>query len=336
MSEVTERLHREAIVIDATCPLASFGNYFEKWIAGGATVIAPTLSFPPELMPETMTRMGEWLRRLRLHQDKILQVTSIDDIYRAKKENRMGILFHFQGTTPFERDLNNIEIYYRLGVRMVQLCYNVRDFVGDGCAERTDCGLSQFGVKVIEAFNRLGIVVDCAHTGYRTTMDAIEVSQTPVIVSHGNARTVCDSYRNLTDDLIKAIAKNGGVIGINGYPAFVAKKSRPTLDDLIDHVDHIAGVAGVEHISLGIDYFQGQAGVADDEQAKAAYAKRLGDGAWDPRAYPPPPWYFPEGIEMPDQLPNLTAGLIRRGYSEEDVKGILGLNLLRVFEKVWQ
>ena len=232
MNSKPEELHKEAIVIDATCPLANIDNYFEKWIAGGATVIAPTLCSPPELMSGTMHRLGDWFRRLRLNQKKLLHVTSVEDIYRAKKENKLGILFHFQGTTPFERDLNSIEIYYRLGVRIVQLCYNNKDFVGDGCAERTDCGLSQFGVKVIDEMNRLGIVVDCSHTGYRTTMEAIEVSKKPVIVSHGNARAVCDSFRNLKDDQIKAIAQKGGVVGLTGYPDFVSKKKKPNLRQL--------------------------------------------------------------------------------------------------------
>ena len=335
MNLEAEKIHKRAIIIDATCPLATFNDHFERWIAGGATVIAPTLSFPSELMRQTLTRLGEWYAKLRRHEDKLLHVLSVEDIYRAKEEKKLGVLFHFQGTTPFETDINNIEIFHRLGVRMVQLTYNVKDFVGDGCAERTDCGLSAFGVKVVGELNRLGIVVDCAHTGYQTTMDAIEASEKPVIISHGNVRAVCDNSRNLKDDTIQAIAKNGGVIGMNGYPAFVAKKARPHLDDLLDHVDHIAKLVGVEHISVGIDYFMGQAGIASDEQAKAAYEKRISAGAWNPRDYPPPPWFFPEGIEIPEKLTNLTAGLLKRGYSEAYIKMILGLNLIRVFKETW-
>jgi len=335
MNNRADKLHKESIFIDATCPLASVGNYFEKWIAGGATVIAATVNRPPEQMRDTMRRLGEWFSRLRLNRNKLIHITSVEDIYKAKKGNKLGILFHFQGSAPFETDLNSIEVYHRLGVRMVQLCYNVKDFVGDGCAERTDCGLSEFGVKVIGELNRLGIVVDCSHTGYRTTMDAIEVSKKPVIVSHGNARSVCDSFRNLRDDQIKAIAQKGGVVGLVGYPDFVTKKRKPTLEDLLDHADYIARLVGVEHISVGIDYFEGMAGVANDKDAKALYDQMVDAGVWNPRDYGPPPFYFPEGIEMPDKLSNLSGGLLKRGYSEEDVKKILGLNLVRVFEEVW-
>jgi membrane dipeptidase len=335
MNNTASKLHQDSIVIDATCPLASVGNYFEKWIEGGSTVIAPTVNRPPELMRDTMGRVGVWLRRLRDNEDKLIQVITVEDIYRAKEENKLGILFHFQGTTPFEKDLNSIEVFYRLGLRMVQLCYNEKDFVGDGCSELTDCGLSRFGVKVIEELNRMGIVVDCSHTGYRTTMDAIEVSKKPVIVSHGNARAVCDSFRNLRDDQIKAIAQKGGVIGLNGYPDFVLKGKKPTLDDLIDHADYIANLVGTEHISVGIDYYEGMAGVANDEDAKDLYQRLVDAGIWNPRDYSPPPWHYPEGIEMPDKLANLTAGLLKRGYSEEDIKKILGLNLVRVFKEIW-
>jgi len=306
-------VHKNSIIIDGTCPLASYQTYWQNYMIGGVTVVSATVNRRPELMRDTLGRVGEWYNKIRLNEGKLLQVQSVEDIYRAKKENKLGILFHFQGTTPFETDINNIEIFYRLGLRMVQLTYNIKDFVGDGCAERTDCGLSHFGVKLIGELNRLGIVVDCAHTGYRTTMDAIEVSEKPVIVSHGNVWALC----------------------MNGYPAFVAKKAKPHLDDLLDHSDYIAKLVGVEHISVGIDYYEGQAGVADESMSKALYDKSVQDGTWNPRDYPPPPWYYPEGIEMPDKLPNLTAALLKRGYSEEDVKKILGLNLIRVFQEVW-
>jgi membrane dipeptidase len=329
------KLHQEAIVIDATCPLARKDNYFEKWISGGATAIAPTVNCPGEFMRETMTRVGVWFQKLRLNQDKLLLVTSVEDIFRAKEEKKLGLIYHFQSTEPFEKDLNSIEIFYRLGLRMVQLCYNIKNFVGDGCTERTDCGLSDFGVKVIGELNRLGIVVDCSHTGYRTTMEACEISKKPVIASHSNVKAVCDSFRNMTDDQIKAIAKKGGVIGLNGYPNFVARKRKPTLDDLLDHADYIVKLVGVEHLSVGIDYYEGMAGVAKDEDAKALYIQRVEAGTWNPRDYGPPPWHYPEGIEMPDQLPNLTAGLLSRGYSDDDVKKILGLNLIRIFKEVW-
>ena len=157
-----------------------------------------------------------------------------------------------------------------------------------------------------------------------------------MVISHGNARAVHNNRRNITDDLIRAIAKNGGVVGFNGFPGFVSNKARPSLDDLLDHVDHLANVAGPDHVCVGMDYFEYQAGVVDDETAGQVYDFLLDSGAWNPTEYPAPPWYWPEGIEMPDTLGNLTAGLVNRGYSEDEIRGILGLNMMRVFEAVWQ
>ena len=336
MNQTAKKVHQESIIIDATCPLANVGEYYRMWIEGGATVVAPTLCYGPVFMDHAMKNIGKWQKRLSDEKDKLIHIISIEDIFKAKEENKLGILFHFQGTTAFERDLNSIEIFHRLGLRVGQLCYNSRDFVGDGCAERTDSGLSHFGLNVISEFNRLGIVVDCAHTGYRTTMEAIEVSKKPVIISHGNTRSICDSFRNLRDDQIKEIAAKGGVIGINGYPAFVAKNPRPSIDNLIDHVDHISKLVGIEYISIGIDYYEGMAGIADDNAAEKLYKNLVRSGVWNPRDYPPPPWWYPKGMETPNKLINLTDGLLKRRYSQADVKKILGLNLIRVFKEVWK
>lgn len=331
--------HKKAILIDATCPLATIEKYLQNYREGGVTVIAATVGFGiPQIgtLQFTMHNLGQWFDRFRNNPDKLLHVTSVEDIYRAKKENKLGVIYHFQASLPFEDNINNIEIYYRLGVRICQLCYNTKDLIGCGCAEEIDTGLTPFGEKAIAELNRLGIVVDCAHTGYRTTMEAIEVSKAPVIISHGNARALCDTRRNLPDDIIKAIALNGGVIGINGYPAFVANKTRPTLDDYLDHVDYMAKLVGVEHICIGMDYYEYQAGVMDDDTAKMTYDFLISSGAWKPEEYPPPPWYYPDGIEMPEKLSNLTTGLLKRGYSEKDVENILGLNIIRVFREVWK
>ena len=333
-------LHRQSVVIDATCPLAVMEDYLENYRTGGLTAIAPTVGYgQPELgtLAFTFKNLGMWFERIRNDPDRLMLVKGIDDIRSAKETGRLGIIFHFQGSRPLEEDVNNVESFYRLGVRMVQLCYNTCDHAGCGCAEEDDTGLTDFGRQVIAQMNRLGMVVDCAHTGEVTTRDALDASVSPVIISHGNARAVCDNKRNLPDDLIRAVAENGGVIGINGYPAFVAHKARPTLDDLLDHVDHMAGLCGgVDHICIGMDYFEYQAGVVPDETAQQIYDYLLASGSWKPGEYPPPPWHWPSGVEMPEKIGNLTAGLLRRGYDPEDVEKILGNNLLRVFEAVWK
>ena len=147
-----------------------------------------------------------WNERLRRRADELLLVTKAEDMERAKREGKLGIIFHFQGSSPVEKDLGLVEIFYRLGVRVMQLTYNVKDFVGDGCEETGNGGLSDFGKKLIREMNRVGMVVDLSHTGHRTTMEAMEVSQSPCVFSHSGCSAVFRSNRNIHDDQIKAVA----------------------------------------------------------------------------------------------------------------------------------
>ncbi|HLJ59646.1 MAG TPA: dipeptidase [bacterium] len=327
------RVHGEAIVIDGTCPLANREEFLDEWIRGGATAIAPSLEASTGV-DGAMRSIARWLTRIAAHPDKLLHVTRAADVNAAKAQGRLGIIFHFQGTEPLADDLDLLTAYARLGVRVVQLTYNRKNRVGDGCEERTDAGLSRFGVRVIQEMNRLGLIVDLAHTGYRTTMEAMETSSAPPIFSHANCRAVCDSPRNLRDDQIRAVAARGGMIGMVGFPAFVASVPRPTLDHFIAHIEHIAALVGTEAIGLGLDYYEGMAGVIPASEAAAQYQRLLATGVWTSEAYPPPPWYYPEGLERPSGFPRLTDGLLRRGFSIEDVHKILGGNFLRVFRQV--
>ncbi len=334
-----QALHKTAIIIDNTCPLAVLDQFHDNYRNGGVTAIAATVGYGvPGLgnLDFTMKNLGKWHAWMREKERNLLHVTRVEHLFQAKEQGKLGIIFHFQGSMPFGDDVNTASLYHQLGVRMCQLCYNEKDLVGCGCAVEEDTGLTPFGQELIAEMNRLGIVVDCGHTGEKTTLDAIAASSSPVVISHGNARAVCHNRRNLSDDLIRAIAENGGVVGFNGYPGFVADKERPSLDDLLDHVDHMASLAGPEHICLGMDYFEYQAGATDDVTAGQIYDFLIESGAWNKTDYPPPPWHFPQGVEMPEKLWNLTAGLAQRGYSPEQIKGILGLNMLKVFETVWK
>ncbi len=326
-------LHAESIVMDMTCPLLNDPDYWDWWREGGVTVAAPSVNIG-DSVDGTTRFLGSWLRHLRENADRLLHITTVDDIFEAKKQGKLGILFHFQNTLPFERDLNMLEVYHRLGVRIIQLAYNEKNFVGNGCEERSDDGLSRFGIRAIQEMNRLGIVIDGAHTGLRTTWDALEHSSRPVVVSHGNARAVCDNERNLPDDLIRAIAQQGGTVGLVGFPAFVKRGvDHPTVDDLVDHCDHICQLTGsADTVTLGIDYYHGMVGVAKDpERALREYEARIKAGVWRRENYPPPPHHYPKGLDDPRGMPNLTVAFKRRGYSDADVRKVLGENWIRVF-----
>lgn len=325
-------VHENAIVIDATCPLLESEPHIEWWMQGGATVASTSLA--TDNTDVAARDIGRWLRLIEAR-DALRLVRDTGDIEASKRDGQLGILFHFQGTEPFGDSTELVWTFHALGVRMVQLTYNVKNRVGDGCTERTDAGLSDFGVRLVRELNRCRVVVDCSHTGLRTSLDAIEASERPVVLSHSNCQAIHPTRRNASDALIRAIAESGGVVGINGYPAFVSSAQRPSLDEFIAHIDHVVELVGIDHVGLGIDYFLGQAGVATDDQARAMYEGYVRSGIWREAEYPPPPYHYPAGIESPAKLPALTDRLLERGYSDEDVRNILGLNWVRVFRDVW-
>lgn len=333
MGQNAEEIHRDAVVIDAVCPLLQNPKHLDLYRQGGLTAVAPTIGgFKPA--GETLRVIGQWLRMIR-ERDDLLLVRTAADLELAKSTSKLGIVMHFQGTEPLEDSLDLVDAYKELGIGIIQLSYNVKNRVGDGCEERTDAGLSRFGLQLIERMNKARIIVDCSHTGYRTTMEAIEASTAPVVFSHANPKAVHPSPRNIQDDQFKAIAATGGLVGTVGYPAFVSSSPKPTMDEFIAHIDYVVELIGIDHVGLGIDYFEGMHPIAPLERAKERYASYIQSGAWSPKSYPPPPYHYPEGIETPATFQNLTAGLVRRGYRAEDIRKILGGNWMRVYRAVW-
>jgi membrane dipeptidase len=325
--------HTKSIVIDAVCPLVMDDvSYIDWYREGGANVIAPTVGGWDNAR-STLNRLATWQHLLR-ERDDLQLVRRAADVELAKQLGRLGIYFHLQGADPIEDNLDLIDLYKALGVGVIQLTYNVKNRVGDGCEERTDAGLSRFGIRLIERLNGARVIVDCSHTGLRTSLDAIEHSTAPVVLSHSNVASIHASARNASNELIDAIGKCGGVVGIAGFPAMVAGTTTPSLDQFIAHIDAIVQRIGIDHVALGIDYYWGQSGVASDEDATRSYNDAVGAGRWS-AAYPPPPHHYPTGIETPRSLPNLTCRLFERGYSENDVRKVLGGNWLRVMRGVW-
>jgi membrane dipeptidase len=333
MSIDPQSVHETAIVIDAVCPLLMEPRHLELYRRGGATAVAPTVG-GSENAETALRTLGRWTRRINASKDLAL-IRRAADIEAAKRERRLGIIPHFQGTDPIEDDLDLVDAYKGIGIGMIQLTYNVKNRVGDGCEERTDAGLSRFGIDFVKRMNEARMVVDCSHTGFRTTMDAIETSTRPTVFSHAGAFSVHPSPRNITDEQIKAVASTGGLVGAVGFPAFVAASPRPSLDDFVRHIDHMVDLVGIDHVALGIDYFTGQHPIAPDDVAAAVYKRLVDQGRWSAKAYPPPPYHYPAGIETPEGLPNLTRRLLESGYSVEDTKKIMGANWVRVFREVW-
>lgn len=327
-----ERLHRDSIVIDAVCPLLRRKEKVDWYLEGQATVACPTVA-TWENAGAAFREIGGW-KKFIAQDPRLRQVRGAADIEAAKRDGVLGILFHFQNSDPIEENLDLVAVYKELGVSAIQLCYNLKNRAGDGADERTDAGLSYFGVDLVRAMNEARIIVDCAHTGIRTSFDAIDASRETVVISHGNPRKLHDSQRNLPDDLIRAIAQQGGLVGIVGFPFFVSSSPRPTLDQFIDHIAYVADLVGIDHVALGIDYYDAMHPVMSDEEAARWYEARLKIGTWRANTYPPPPHHYPDGIATPRTLPNLTVRLLERGFKPDDIRKVLGLNWMRIYRQV--
>ncbi len=230
-------------------------------------------------------------------------------------------MLHAQGLGAIGADAGLLECYAALGLRVAQLTYNYRNQLADGCLEPADGGLSVAGRAAVRQLNALRIVPDISHTGAASSREIINLSGQPVIASHSNARAVCDSPRNLTDDLIRAVASTGGVIGLCAFPSFVSH-GRPDVGDLARHALHIADLVGPQHAGMGLDFAD------EDEDDYDFYG-------YDERYYPRPPWTRPAGIETHAGVPSLRAALLTAGFSAPEADGILGENFLRVFDQSW-
>jgi membrane dipeptidase len=289
------------------------------------------------------------------HPDRMTMAFSVADIERAHREHKLAALMGIEGGHSIENDMHLLRDYYRLGVRYMTLSWSNTNEWADSSGDIDDAkvqhhnGLTDFGKQVVLEMNRLGMMVDISHVADKTFWDAIATTKAPVIASHSSARALVDAPRNMTDDMLRAVAKNGGVVQVNFYSGFVdenfreaseaqakdqaaaiqkyvdslkaqgkpvnyieidrierewtAKIPRPPFKSLIDHIDHIAKVAGVDHVGLGSD-FDGVSGAT------------------------------PQGMDSAADLPKITQALLDRGYSADDIKKILGGNLLRVFRQV--
>jgi membrane dipeptidase len=277
-----------------------------------------------------------WVRRFDRLKDIYAKVGGAEDIRAAKKAGKVGIIFNFQNTTHIGNEPQKLDFFYDVGIRVIQLTYNTKNFVGDGCTERTDAGLSRFGVELVRRMNALGIVVDLSHCGYQTTMDAIEISEKPIAFTHTNCRALHDHVRNKTDEQIRALAETGGYMGITCHPMFLGGRSKSTVENVLDHVDYAVSLIGVDHIGIGSDF------TGTDHYPEAIMEKAIGEDL------PAQGWRDEDGIKTWNKLKtglahlehwnmeylNIIRGLISRGYSDQDIEKIMGGNFVSFFEKV--
>ena len=334
-SDAQKRLYDEAVVIDGL----NVSNWdspavYRSLHRGGITAVNVTVATWEGYL-ETLDKTSAWLRRLEKKQDILTQVKVTEDILRAKRDGKVGVILGWQNATPVENDLARLALFHRLGVRVIQLTYHERNLLGDGCFERVDGGLSGFGVEAVREMNRLGILIDLSHVGDRTTLETIELSREPVAFTHANARSYHDHRRNKTDEALKLLAERGGVVGATCIRSFLRNGYDSTIEDYVDAIDYLVGMVGIYHVAIGTDYTQDQPEsfwryIGSQQGTK--FPSTFNDGSkryHETLNYPP-------GLETPDRLANLVEPLLKRGYTDVDVAAVLGGNWLRLFQQVWR
>ncbi len=326
-------LYDDAYVVDAL----NVSNWdspavFRSLANGGVTAINATIA-TWEGTQETLDHIADWRPRFARHAAQILQVRSVSDIETAKRERKTGVIFGFQNASPIEGDLDRLALFHDLGVRIIQVTYHERNLLGNGCYERADYGLSNFGLDAVREMNRLGILVDLSHVGLRTTMETIEVSDDPVACTHANPKSYYDVPRNKAVDALKLMAEKGGVLGATCINGFLKTGRQSTLEDYVDAIEHAVDVVGIDHVGVGTDFTQDQ---PDDfwryigSQQGTKFPSTFTDVIenWDV--------FYPDDLNTPDDMPALAPALLRRGYSTEEVAKVLGGNWMRLFRQVWK
>lgn len=323
-----QRLHSESIIVD-TCNTAVWdeGYIVNRLVPSGvnATVLTIASQFG---YAGTGPDMAKWFSMMRKFKKYLLTATSCSDIEKAVSERKVAVIYAFQSPKPLDDNLELLEVYYELGVRVLQITYNYRGYAGDGCLERHDGGLSDWGMKLIERMNELGMIIDLSHTSPKTSADVMEISSQPVIFSHSDCKALVNNPRNIDDVSIKKIKDINGYIGINVFLSMISENFNrtPTLDEVLDHVDHVAKVAGPEYVGFGLDRGEGMTidtfkSLNFPSDSYASY-----EDSFDRRLVPE--------IKSVCQFINLTRALVKGGYSDTEIGGILGGNFLRVFKQV--
>jgi membrane dipeptidase len=323
------RLMRDAVVCDMTLP---WGNWEEgkdeilpRYAAAGVHFVSLSVGLDRIPFDETVRAIARERARFRASADRIVLVDSVAGIRAARDQGKLAVGFHFQGSNGLGGMVEMLEVYYRLGVRQMLLAYNQRNQAADGCSERTDSGLSRFGVRLVEEMNRLGMVPDCTHMGYRSSMDVLEMSRGPVLFSHSNSKALVAHDRNITDEQMRACARSGGVVGITGVGHFLSTGMVATVEDFVRHLDYAAALIGPDHVGLGVDhvYYLGH-----KAKQRAAAVDMY------PQGYPPA---GTAGSYLgPEDVPRIVDRMIAGGWSDADIHGVLGANYLRVCEQVWR
>ena len=334
----SQRLHKEATIIDmleSLYPARDVG-YFSSLVDAGVAAVHATI---PEVRSDLPTAIAEIaaFQKLMEATDVVKPVSQVSDIESAKREGKVAVIGGMQDSIPFERNLDLIRVFHKLGIRVVQLAYSRSNYLGAGCVESQDHGLTDRGREAIRELNRQGILIDVSHCGNRTSREAAEVSSVPIAITHATPSTLVEMPRAKTDDTLKAVAAKGGVVGQAMEYSFCEKRDRmgipPTIADYVDIIEYLVHLVGIDHVGFGFDnapFWK------KEDYEEFFFISGLGDSLIYPHKSPPFEDFHLVGFNDMSDMIKITEEILRRGYSDDDARKILGENWLRLLKQVWK
>jgi len=323
-------------------------EFKQAWKAAGVTCILQNAGEEGQDPMRLIKRLAHFTYVTDMMPDFVAKAATPEDIVAAKEAKRHCLYFSGNGVplrqhwVSVEDELRYIRIFFELGIRMMHLTYQRRNMIGDGCGEKSDAGLSDFGRAVVGEMNRVGVIVDVAHSGWKTSLDGAKVSERPMVASHTGCVALHNHYRNKPDEVIRAIVDKGGVVGICAIGSYLGGKG--DISTLLDHIDYVAKKFGVDHVSIGTDiaYTSRNARAENKKIPRRPKYRKDFRSLWPPNPSatksPQPaskkPAVTPKRTLVWTNWPMFTVGLVQRGYSDDDIRKILGGNVLRVARAV--
>ncbi len=303
---------------------------FRQWREGGLDAVHVTIAYH-EMFRETVLNMEKWYRWFEEHADLIMHAGTAEDVEVAKASGKTAVIFGFQNPSPIEDDIGLVEVLHKLGARFMQLTYNNQSLLATGCYEPEDTGLTRMGREVVEEMNRVGLVVDMSHSAERSTLEAIEHSSRPIVISHANPSFWHPARRNKSNDVLKALSESGGMLGFSLYPHHLEGGSACTLDSFCRMIADTAELMGIDHIGFGSDLCQDQPDSVVEWMRVGRWTKKIdyGEGSAQNAGFPPMPSWFEDNRHWG----NILKGLADVGFSDDDVAKIAGENWLEFYRR---
>lgn len=266
------------------------------------------------------------------HQDLVIRAETIEDIYRAKREGKIAFVSSLESATPIENEIDRVDVLYGLGVRVMGIAYSEANALGSGLKEKNDGGLTVFGHQVVERMNKLGMTIDVSHCGDQTARDVIAASEKPIFMTHVGARALWNINRLMPDDVLIACAEKGGVIGVEAAPHTTITKNHPkhSIESVMEHFEYIVDLVGIDHVAFGLDTLFG-----DHVGLHKAFAEALSIGSAHAGVEYEKVEYV-KGLENPaEAYPNVVRWLVKHGYKRDDIRKVMGENIMRVLKETW-